>query len=298
MPTTIATPSANIESIYAGEIACPPPGHASTLAVILAHFTYPSYGAIVDLFFRHKDGTGVKVTKSGKSCTFAVSKRMRTIVGILIGMTAMFVVAQVTTLGTVRAVRSSDGVVVVCRGQACGDLLDSLGAIRFKSLDLMPETFPETFLSKAQICGALRSRSPGACNVSSPPSVPAIDPNWQPNGCGDGSTGAQAASAMFTLLPPVGGNLNEPLPGVNFRTACNAHDRCYGLAGLKGNCDSLFRTQLNNVCASSGVSGCGTLAAGYEQAVREWGQDAYDTSVQERICAEFARDVNENGCAL
>ena len=240
----------------------------------------------------------MKVDKSRTLHTLLLSRRVRAIVAVLIALGAMFVIAQVTTLGTVRAIRSADGVVVICRGQACGDLLDSLGAMRFKSLELEPETLPETFLTKTQICGALRSRRSGVCNVSSPPSVPLIDPNWQPNGCGDGSTGAQSASAMLTLLPPLGGDLNEPIPGVNFRNACNSHDRCYGLAGLKGNCDNLFRTQLNNACNSSGVAGCSTLAAGYEQAVRQWGQEAYDTSVQERSCAEFARDVNENGCAL
>jgi len=227
------------------------------------------------------------------------SKIQRMTVGLLIAAVAVPAFAQVT-LPRVTAVRTTDGVTVVCRGSACGELLESLGGVKFKSIQLMPEFIPETFLTKAQVCGALRSRShhAGSCNTSSPPSVPIIDPNWQPNGCGDGSTGARVATVLIGILPPLGGNLNTPLTGVSFVSACNSHNRCYGMGGIKANCDNLFGSNFNRICTASGVAGCSSLAAAYTTGIVTQGQDAYDASLAGRSCAEYARDVNENGCAL
>lgn len=75
--------------------------------------------------------------------------------------------------------------------------------------------------------------------------------------------------------------------GYNFKPACDAHDVCYGSARLeKRQCDANFSDSLTNVC--NGSSYCQKVADEYVKAVRDYGQDSYDTAFAEYHCAEFS----------
>lgn len=132
------------------------------------------------------------------------------------------------------------------------------------------------------MCATINASQPPGCSRDTPPKSPEHDPYWRPNGCGDGSFSSNFASIVINTLG--GGDLDSPLPGISFRSACNRHDYCYGIAGHRPGCDSRFRSDLQAICASHSSRWCSGLANSYADAVRDHGKAAYDKSVKELQC--------------
>lgn len=153
-------------------------------------------------------------------------------------------------------------------------------------------------ISKNQFCSALKNSKPANCSYSSPPSTPSYSANWQPNGCGDGSNPSGVIDAIVASGYPITGGtgLDNPAAGVNFKSACDAHDYCYARVIGKASCDAAFETDLNNICATSWNGGCGAIADAYVYAVTYFGEDAYDAASQDLKCAAWSSDMQANGC--
>lgn len=88
------------------------------------------------------------------------------------------------------------------------------------------------------------------------------------NGCGSGSTLEITPDGIFA----------------NFTSACNNHDRCYGVLGQsRENCDNIFYNEMVDRCDSTysnwweevSLQACFTNANLYYEAVRRGGGDAY-----------------------
>lgn len=203
-----------------------------------------------------------------------------------------------TDLGTVTVYGTTiDGQSVICEGTGCTGILFEYATGGY---DLNVATISEGSLSitKNQFCSYLRSQQPGGCSLSNPPSTPTYDLSWQPNGCGDGSSGSNFLNALVAAAGDYTGGtgLNHPAAGVTFTSACNNHDRCYGSSGGKSTCDLNFRAEMRDICGASTNSVCGTIADAYYDAVKIKGDDAYNGSAAQLSCAAWSNDMQKNGC--
>lgn len=210
--------------------------------------------------------------------------------------------AQVLETVRVRGTRISgpttDGSRVLCTGEGCAYMLMMMQMeVNLQWLtqhNELPADDPA--VDKDQFCDNLRGDRPPTCAANlPPPSTPTYDTNWQPNGCGDGSFQSDVADYIIGALPG-GTDLNVPSWGVNFRSACDAHDYCYGMGYGQVSCDNQFAVDLNNVCASSSNQGCGYYADTYAYAVRSRGATAYARSQAETACAAWKADMEINQC--
>ena len=203
------------------------------------------------------------------------------------------------TLPVVKAVPSDLGGEVICYGMECANMLDSiytpppLFPLEFEWIDPEPTT-----VDHEQFCRELAALKPAGCNASNPPSTPRTDPNWQPNGCGDGSFISDIANFIVAQgYPESGGNgLSQPAYDVNFKSACDAHDLCYGLLSGKATCDTQFRSNLRSICSSSSNFACNGIADVYFYAVDRAGASAYNNSTLSYSCAVWSAEMKDNGC--
>lgn len=132
------------------------------------------------------------------------------------------------------------------------------------------------------ICRFVRGAQPSDCDTNTPPKSPEYRPYWQGNGCGDGSFGVKLAEAVVNAS--TGGSMDAPIPGISFRSACNTHDYCYGIAGSRGGCDSQFRHDMLAICSSYGSNSCTHMANIYANIVRDHGQSAHERAANELRC--------------
>lgn len=154
-------------------------------------------------------------------------------------------------------------------------------------------------ISKVQFCANLKASKPANCSYSNPPSTPSFDPNWTPNGCDNGSLGAAYVNIIVASGYPITGGtgLDQPAYDVNFQSACNAHDFCYGMEGGKSQCDSDFSADMAKVCLASSNFACSAIRVTYYSAVQNFGQDEYNSSAQENVCAAWSSNMRNNGCS-
>lgn len=164
---------------------------------------------------------------------------------------------------------------------------------------------PAKPVDRQKFCKSLKSRQPSNCSVSSPPSTPDTDSNWEPNGCGNNwRIQAVMEFGIQAFVPSdFAGDYNAPYAGVSFLAACNRHDRCYGVAFDKAFCDERFGDEMRQACSvvssSSGHSQCQGLAGIYEGAVASttFGAKAYASSSSDHTCAVWTKDMTTNGCS-
>lgn len=207
-------------------------------------------------------------------------------------------------LPPIRAVPDTKGGNVICYGYDCANILESLSPKPDPfnmSFDMLLEDPP---VDRKQFCSRLKNNKPSDCNTASPPSTPATDANWQPNGCGNNGFVQTLMSLGISQLVPsnFAGDYNSPYSGVSFQNACNAHDRCYGVAFDKAFCDARFGDEMRTACGvvsdSAGYNMCTGLAGIYEGAVAStnFGISAYKTSAKEYTCAIWVKDMKANEC--
>lgn len=208
-------------------------------------------------------------------------------------------------LPPIRAVPATDGGNILCYGDDCAGLLDSLSPRPDPFETNVDELIdlPAKPVDRQKFCKSLKSQQPSNCNASSPPSTPDTDPNWQPNGCGDNwFTQKVIQLGLMTIVPDdFAGDYNAPYAGVSFLAACNRHDRCYGVAFDKAGCDQRFGDEMRTACStvsnSAGYNQCTGLADIYRGAVATFGATAYETSSRDHTCAVWAKDMSQNGCS-
>jgi hypothetical protein len=198
---------------------------------------------------------------------------------------------------------------ILCTGDGCRALLDSLSREYRMDLYLLlnrPSSLDEAptytlAVSSEQLCERLEESKPKGCSSSGPPSVPGLDPAWRPNGCGVGDWRDALLTRLAGItLPTFTGNLDVPFPGVSFQSACNAHDRCYGVQRPQFECDNLFHVGMQGACESNTANATRTLcmstAAIYFGTVAQHGQSAYESAGRDRACAVWHQAMQANDC--
>jgi hypothetical protein len=221
-------------------------------------------------------------------------------VGVMLASVSSMAIAQ-ATLGriNVRAHRIGGwSPTVICTGEACGQVIDDLTSGMGTHM-LGDQENPIGAESDDAFCSRLSAKQPAGCSTSGDiPSVPDYDPNWQGNGCGSAGGGwleSMVAGYLLDDYPQYTGNIDAPLPGISFLEACNAHDRCWGLANDRGTCDNQFGDALAGICGSN--STCNGIAGGYRFGVgSDTGTDAYNASVAQYQCAAWRHDMQQNNC--
>lgn len=142
-------------------------------------------------------------------------------------------------------------------------------------------------------CNSLRNRAAQiGCDTSNPPPAPGFPSptrgSWAPNGCGDDSWLSNVARQIH--------DLDNPLPGVSFRKACDDHDRCYHLWEKKG-CDGQLARDLSEVCSkASDAVACLNVATLYTDAVVVKGQAAWESDHLNMECAKISQKLRDGDC--
>lgn len=137
------------------------------------------------------------------------------------------------------------------------------------------------------------------CNVNDPPAAPFFPSptrgEWVSNGCGSGSWNQKIGQFIgYITVDGFTGNLDEPLSGFSFASACAVHDSCY-YSGFKSGCDLRFGGALADVCGP--IKACLDIAAKYQEAVLLAGRDAYDADHRDMECSKIAKKLRNGDCA-
>lgn len=203
------------------------------------------------------------------------------------------------------------GGTVVCRGEACAGVLQSLqetGGSKGGDQSDHENPTEDIPVNPAALCANLNANKPSNCSLSNPPPSPGItvpgQTPWAPNGCGTGGIGSWFQDAILEIAnsQSYSGDIHEPYAGVSFRAACDAHDACWASGGGRGQCDLAFWNQTLSACThlsnNNALNTCTGFANGYHYAVSttNGSHSAYATSTANRQCALWSSDMRENGC--
>lgn len=209
-----------------------------------------------------------------------------------------------TTMPRVVATGTFDnGGIAFCFSAGCG--LAMVGSTeRNGDLALEESLDSEQAIDHEAFCKALKAKRPSNCDAGDPPSTPGLDPGWQPNACGTGgASNLLLDSGMHVVYSDnYSGDFNAPYPGISFKTACDAHDLCWGVAGDRANCDANFDAAMRAACgvlvSPSSNTVCNGFAGAYFSAVATTniGNQNYAASVAARACAIWAYEIKINGC--
>lgn len=191
---------------------------------------------------------------------------------------------------------------MLCHGHACEYLVNLWGSYESNG-SAHGGGGTVIHLSREQFCEKLDDRKPDQCDVDDPPLMP-WQQDWETNGCGSGGISNWVASqaGFVTGISGWTGNLDEPLDGVSFLGACEAHDRCYygGLGGAtKRGCDDNFDGALTAVCSDVPFyqqSACGSVADMYVAGVENMGNDAWESNHEAAECYWWAKDMQQSEC--
>lgn len=189
---------------------------------------------------------------------------------------------------------------VTCDGTICEVILDHLSGPDLWNPNPTVKFPTGNKVDQEQFCRNMEMAKPANCDANNPPSSPGIDPNWIGNGCGDGSFKVAILEKVLELgMANYSGSLDNPLPSISFFGACQSHDQCYGMAPSKAWCDNAFGESLYSACSlgtSTYHSQCQALADAYVSAVEVGGMDAHNQAQDDRACAAWAKDMEQNGC--
>ncbi|WP_340676885.1 hypothetical protein [Paraglaciecola sp.] len=192
---------------------------------------------------------------------------------------------------------------VSCRGSECGGAADSLGDLVKNMLLRERVEYQEVAEANIELCNIMSNMAPSGCTTFSSPytspflgngpatwSLPALT-----NGCGAGGLLETTLTALATGINGFTGNLDQPLTGISFLSACNSHDMCYATQGGQNNCDNVFYDNLKSICSSySSQGGCLTFAHTYRTAVGQAGDGAYSNAGLAQQCKNFKEDYIKN----
>ena len=202
------------------------------------------------------------------------------------------------------------GGTVVCRGEACAGVLQSLqetGGSKGGDQSDHENPTEDIPVNPAALCANLNANKPSNCILSNPPPSPGITvpgrPPYQTNGCGTGKIANLFLDLALTIStkPYYSGDFQSPYPGISFRAACDGHNQCWGSGGDKNVCDFNFRSEMISACGGESASNnnCLGFSGLYHGAVSNTGAalSTYNSVQQDRSCALWASDMRENGCS-
>jgi len=190
---------------------------------------------------------------------------------------------------------------VSCEGMGCKNAADSIQS----EIDTMLRNAAAEYIEQSEaqelFCAELSGERPEHCQ-----SMFGGDMFWPhsgdssalwnipsaTNGCGTGSSLEWAASKYAEGSGGFTGNLNEPVTGYSFESACNAHDLCYGASSGQVGCDSTFHNTLTDICNANYE--CEAFADAYGSAVKIFGEEPYEKAGKTQQCREFKNDMEEN----
>lgn len=195
-----------------------------------------------------------------------------------------------------------DDTYVFCTGIDCTEAVSEIASPWLMTDISISSTGGST--TSDEFCSALKSNRPEGCDGANPPSTPGTDPNWQPNGCGTSGFGNLVLDAGLEIVASehYSGDFQAPYPGVSFQAACNDHDLCWGIGGVRSACDSSFHESMRSACGvltqASSRTVCEGFAGGYFSAVSTTnaGNANYKSAVAARRCALWAYDMKLNSC--
>lgn len=192
-----------------------------------------------------------------------------------------------------------------CMGVQCSQSYNQAALQTYMQYQAMYASIPDEELpvEPSLFCSILKNKKPSGCDAINPPIVPGINLNWQPNGCGTGPIEDWVyAQGLGALNSSFSGNLDAPYAGVSFLSACNSHDRCYGLGSVRESCDIDFRDAMQSSCDAFSDPGayqtCSSFVSTYHAAVSSnFGTSAYNNAQADLRCAVWVKDMKENQCS-
>lgn len=187
-----------------------------------------------------------------------------------------------------------------CASVMCGSIQDSMSSWLQDQLARYSRDYIEPDEVTDRVCSTIRDMSPGYCaaNYSSIARLRNFPNTWQfpatTNGCGSGSV----EGLVFAVLRSEyswNNNINEPILGHNFLSACNNHDICYNNQQGKDSCDAVFRRAMESVCGSN--SRCLVASDLYHAAVKsDRSVSAYMRAGQAATCSRIKQSYAANYC--
>jgi hypothetical protein len=187
-----------------------------------------------------------------------------------------------------------------CASMMCGAMQDSMSSWMRDQLAQYAQRFIEPEEVTERVCDTIRAMSPGYCatNYSSIARLRNFPNTWQfpatTNGCGSGSV----EGLVFAVLRSQyswNDNINEPILGHSFLSACNNHDICYNNQENKGSCDAVFHRAMKSVCGSN--TRCLVASDLYHAAVNaDRSVSAYMRAGQAATCSRIKQSYAANYC--
>lgn len=115
------------------------------------------------------------------------------------------------------------------------------------------------------------------------------------NGCGAGGIFEAGAFQGGRSLYNWSDDMNEPVTGYSFRSACDNHDVCYSNQRDKQTCDIAFKEEMDMRCGTSWD--CQMASSIYTAAVHSSvGSSAYIQAGKERTCRSIQHESAANSC--
>lgn len=188
-----------------------------------------------------------------------------------------------------------------CASVMCGAMQDSISNWLQDRLAEASQRFIEPEEVTDRVCDTIRANSPGYCaaNYSSIARLRNFPNTWQfpatTNGCGSGGILEDLAFNVVRRDHNWNDDINEPILGRSFRSACNNHDICYNNQQDKASCDSVFRRAMESVCG--GNADCLVASDFYHGAVRgNLATSAYIRAGQAATCSRIKQSYAANYC--
>ena len=205
---------------------------------------------------------------------------------------------------------STDGGLLKCYSTNCLALF-SMARVEPIHIDAV---LGEDEYDREAFCDALSDSQPSGCpnSLAAAPRVPGINTSLADflaspgvNGCGTGGLADIIASrAAGVAYGNFSGNLDEPVAGLNFRSACDAHDACFAQQRGFVTCNREFFDAMSEEINRHGLTPTSSIrywAESYRNAyaaavATDFGQDAYGAAAAAFACATWNLEMETNSC--
>jgi len=190
-----------------------------------------------------------------------------------------------------------------CASMMCGAMQDSMSSWMRDQLARYAQRFIEPEEVTERVCDTIRAMSPGYCRTNyASVRLNSYFPNtWSfppiANGCGSGGILEDLAFNAVRRDHNWNNDINEPILGRSFRSACNNHDICYNNQSDRNACDTNFWNEMKAVCTGESGSKCSEAATAYHFAVRgNSATSAYMRAGQAATCSRIKQSYSANSC--
>jgi len=190
----------------------------------------------------------------------------------------------------------------VCASVMCGSMQDSMSSWLQNRLREASKQYVEPEEVQDKVCESIRALAPSYCYTNYAPvnNTRYFPSSWTfpaaTNGCGAGGVLEDLVFGRARSQYNWNDDINEPISGKSFRSACNNHDVCYSSQHDRLSCDKAFREQMYAACNGAGVT-CTDAADIYYVAVRgNSATSAYIRAGQASTCRRVQQSYTANSC--